>query len=152
MALSPPTFPLFIYRLLQLIRTGPNCNEKSGPQRGSSGFTFSPSNTFTGLGSGKGKLTSLWTPRILDTNCLGFYLQVSATETTSWGNNGWGGNMSSWFVVWEDTPGPVVVVSGSMYGSLAVVFIPPFTPSFSLRTLLFPHTFKGHAFLPTLGK
>ncbi|MEQ2272970.1 hypothetical protein XENORESO_018674 [Xenotaenia resolanae] len=42
-------------------------------------MTFPPSRTCTGLKSGKVQLTSLQTPHILDTNCLGFYLQVGTT-------------------------------------------------------------------------
>ncbi|MED6269115.1 hypothetical protein CHARACLAT_029898 [Characodon lateralis] len=55
-------------------RTGPDCNQQSGLQRGSSGLTFPPSRTYK---SGKGHLTSLQTPHILHTNCLEFYLQVA---------------------------------------------------------------------------
>ncbi|MEQ2289958.1 hypothetical protein AMECASPLE_038560 [Ameca splendens] len=61
-------------------RTGPASNEQPGLQRGSSGLTSPPSNSCTCLGSGKGQLSSLQTPHILDTNCSNFYLQVSASE------------------------------------------------------------------------
>ncbi|MEQ2286153.1 hypothetical protein AMECASPLE_039291 [Ameca splendens] len=50
---------------------------QSGLQRESSGLTFPPSRTYTGLGSGKGQLKLLQTPHTLHINCLGFYLQVA---------------------------------------------------------------------------
>ncbi|MEQ2222919.1 hypothetical protein ILYODFUR_031505 [Ilyodon furcidens] len=57
-------------------RTGPDCNEQSGLQRGSPGLTFPQSRTYTDLGSGKRLLKSLQTPH---TTYLDFR-QVSATK------------------------------------------------------------------------
>lgn len=59
---------------------GTDCNQQLCLQRGSSGLTYPPSRTCTGLWSGKGQLTALQTPHISGTNYLNFYLQVSATE------------------------------------------------------------------------
>lgn len=57
-----------------IVRTnGPDCREPSGLQGG----TFSPSRTFSGLGSGKVLLTTVQTPHILDTNCLDSDLEVA---------------------------------------------------------------------------